>query len=99
MVDKSEIIVLNGRIVFLSFWGLLVAGRPLPASHALGQLGAPAYGRVLTAADLWARQPVVVMVTRRPGCLLCREEAAKLYAKKPELVCTALLPQPKYGGL
>eukprot|EP00668_Euglena_longa_P033007 GGOE01042505.1.p2 GENE.GGOE01042505.1~~GGOE01042505.1.p2 ORF type:complete len:225 (+),score=57.24 GGOE01042505.1:39-713(+) len=62
--------------------------RPVPTPLGVGNhvvLHELPHGRQLTAGDLWAHQPVVVMVTRRPGCLLCREEAAKLHNKKPEL--------------
>uniref|UniRef100_A0A914WST4 Peroxiredoxin-like 2A n=1 Tax=Plectus sambesii TaxID=2011161 RepID=A0A914WST4_9BILA len=39
----------------------------------------------IKASELWKGQPTLVMAVRRPGCLLCREEAAALSALKPEL--------------
>lgn len=50
-----------------------------------GALGAP-----VKAGSLWAPNGAVVFVVRRPGCVLCREEAMDLSTK--------LLPQIKADG-
>lgn len=39
----------------------------------------------LTAGSLWRESPAVIYVVRRPGCVLCRAEATKLYEIKPKL--------------
>ncbi|KAL2633383.1 hypothetical protein R1flu_004862 [Riccia fluitans] len=36
----------------------------------------------MKAAELWAHRPVVFLCVRRPGCLMCRAEAHRLYARK-----------------
>ncbi|KAM8858707.1 peroxiredoxin-like 2A [Spinachia spinachia] len=38
-----------------------------------------------TAKTLWDKTGAVVMVVRRPGCILCREEAAELSSLKSQL--------------
>lgn len=38
----------------------------------------------VTASQLWATAPVVVFIVRRPGCVLCREEALRLQEHKAE---------------
>lgn len=50
-----------------------------------GALSAP-----IKAGSLWAPHGAVVFVVRRPGCVLCREEAMDL--------STQLLPQLRAGG-
>lgn len=50
-----------------------------------GPLGAP-----IKASSLWSPTGAVVFVVRRPGCILCREEAMDLSTK--------LLPQLKASG-
>ncbi|KAK6170616.1 hypothetical protein SNE40_018971 [Patella caerulea] len=35
--------------------------------------------------DLWEKKGAVIMAVRRPGCSLCREEAAELSSLKPKL--------------
>ncbi|XP_041755775.1 peroxiredoxin-like 2A [Coregonus clupeaformis] len=37
------------------------------------------------AKALWEKTGAVIMVVRRPGCLLCREEAIELSSLKPQL--------------
>ncbi|XP_053305855.1 peroxiredoxin-like 2A [Spea bombifrons] len=37
------------------------------------------------AKELWEKNGAVIMAVRRPGCFLCREEAAGLSALKPQL--------------
>jgi hypothetical protein len=37
----------------------------------------------LKASELWRDKPAVLLCIRRPGCIMCRAEAHKLYAKKP----------------
>ncbi|XP_059650328.1 uncharacterized protein LOC132296103 [Cornus florida] len=37
----------------------------------------------MKASELWRDKPVVLLCIRRPGCIMCRAEAHKLYAKKP----------------
>lgn len=41
--------------------------------------------RSFKAKELWERNGAVIMAVRRPGCFLCREEAAGLSALKPDL--------------
>ncbi|KAG2435500.1 hypothetical protein HYH02_011795 [Chlamydomonas schloesseri] len=41
-------------------------------------------GAEVVAKTLWAKQAVAVLVIRRPGCVLCRDEAQRLWALKPE---------------
>ncbi|CAL8462490.1 g2023 [Coccomyxa elongata] len=48
-------------------------------------LGREEASETLLSEQLWQNQPAVVLVLRRPGCLLCRAEARSLYALKPEL--------------
>jgi len=52
-------------------------------------------GKDVLAKELWATQPVLALILRRPGCVLCREESLKLWKKKEEyerlgirMVCT-----------
>ncbi len=39
----------------------------------------------MVASKLWESQPVAILVLRRPGCILCRDEAQRLWAIKPAL--------------
>eukprot|EP00199_Chlamydomonas_sp_CCMP681_P006361 CAMPEP_0119107952 /NCGR_PEP_ID=MMETSP1180-20130426/12600_1 /TAXON_ID=3052 ORGANISM="Chlamydomonas cf sp, Strain CCMP681" /NCGR_SAMPLE_ID=MMETSP1180 /ASSEMBLY_ACC=CAM_ASM_000741 /LENGTH=200 /DNA_ID=CAMNT_0007093505 /DNA_START=44 /DNA_END=646 /DNA_ORIENTATION=- len=39
----------------------------------------------ITAGTLWADKPAVVLVLRRPGCVLCRAEALKLWELKDQI--------------
>lgn len=41
-------------------------------------------GTEILASTLWQSQPVAFLVLRRPGCVLCRDEAQRLWALKPE---------------
>ena len=34
--------------------------------------------------DLWKHQPVLLLVLRRPGCVLCRGESKSLWSKKAQ---------------
>lgn len=43
-----------------------------------------ALGESVESSTLWASQPAVVYVVRRPGCALCREHALDLSAKAAE---------------
>ncbi|GIL77792.1 hypothetical protein Vretimale_6668 [Volvox reticuliferus] len=52
-------------------------------------------GKEVVASTLWQSQPLAVLILRRPGCVLCRDEAQRLWKLKPEfdklgvgLVCT-----------
>ncbi|KAL1807838.1 hypothetical protein ACET3Z_024828 [Daucus carota] len=37
----------------------------------------------MKASELWRSKPAVLLCLRRPGCIMCRAEAHKLYARKP----------------
>ncbi|KAJ7953981.1 Thioredoxin-like protein aaed1, chloroplastic [Quillaja saponaria] len=37
----------------------------------------------MKASELWRDKPAVLLCVRRPGCVMCRAEAHKLYSKKP----------------
>ncbi|GBF95114.1 hypothetical protein Rsub_07698 [Raphidocelis subcapitata] len=39
-------------------------------------------GEEVRAATLWAKQPVLFFVLRRPGCVLCRDTAKKVYGAR-----------------
>nr|KAF6304235.1 peroxiredoxin like 2A [Myotis myotis] len=41
--------------------------------------------RTFKAKELWEKKGAVIMAVRRPGCFLCREEAADLSSLKPKL--------------
>ncbi|XP_036739833.2 peroxiredoxin-like 2A isoform X2 [Manis pentadactyla] len=41
--------------------------------------------RTFKAKKLWEKSGAVIMAVRRPGCFLCREEAADLSSLKPKL--------------
>ncbi|XP_006163798.1 peroxiredoxin-like 2A isoform X2 [Tupaia chinensis] len=41
--------------------------------------------RTFKAKELWGERGAVIMAVRRPGCFLCREEAADLSSLKPKL--------------
>ncbi|XP_034518674.1 peroxiredoxin-like 2A isoform X3 [Ailuropoda melanoleuca] len=41
--------------------------------------------RTFKAKELWEKNGAVIMAVRRPGCFLCREEAADLSSLKPKL--------------
>ncbi|KAM5141055.1 peroxiredoxin-like 2A [Mantella aurantiaca] len=41
--------------------------------------------KTFKAKELWERNGAVIMAVRRPGCFLCREEAAGLSSLKPDL--------------
>lgn len=43
-----------------------------------------ATGEEFAAKELWANSPAVIVGIRRPGCILCREEAVKLWQAKEE---------------
>eukprot|EP00197_Chlamydomonas_leiostraca_P012344 CAMPEP_0202872210 /NCGR_PEP_ID=MMETSP1391-20130828/20699_1 /ASSEMBLY_ACC=CAM_ASM_000867 /TAXON_ID=1034604 /ORGANISM="Chlamydomonas leiostraca, Strain SAG 11-49" /LENGTH=214 /DNA_ID=CAMNT_0049553201 /DNA_START=86 /DNA_END=730 /DNA_ORIENTATION=- len=42
-------------------------------------------GVTISAQQLWQDQPCVVLIIRRPGCVLCRAEAQRLWKLQPEL--------------
>mmetsp|Transcript_13054 Transcript_13054/g.39554 ORF Transcript_13054/g.39554 Transcript_13054/m.39554 type:complete len:185 (+) Transcript_13054:118-672(+) len=44
-----------------------------------------ASGSTLTASQIWASQPVVIFLIRRPGCVLCRAFANTLVENKGKL--------------
>jgi hypothetical protein len=52
---------------------------PTPPADTLLTDAAGAQSR---AGDLWAAGPVLVVALRRPGCLLCREQAVHLWAER-----------------
>lgn len=37
----------------------------------------------MRVSDLWRDKPSLLLCIRRPGCIMCRAEAHKLYSKKP----------------
>ncbi|XP_057442457.1 uncharacterized protein LOC130734147 isoform X2 [Lotus japonicus] len=37
----------------------------------------------MKASELWRDKPAVFLCLRRPGCIMCRAEAYKLYSRKP----------------
>ncbi|KAM7487547.1 hypothetical protein LguiB_025031 [Lonicera macranthoides] len=37
----------------------------------------------MRASELWRDKPAILLCIRRPGCIMCRAEAHKLYARKP----------------
>ncbi|KAK9865667.1 hypothetical protein WJX84_004074, partial [Apatococcus fuscideae] len=39
-------------------------------------------GSPLSAGTLWHDKPALVLILRRPGCIMCRTEARKLWALK-----------------
>ena len=41
-------------------------------------------GKTIKSEDLWASQPVLLLVLRRPGCVLCRGESRSLWDRKEE---------------
>ncbi|GLI63047.1 hypothetical protein VaNZ11_005909 [Volvox africanus] len=41
-------------------------------------------GAEVIARSLWQSQPLAILVLRRPGCVLCRDEAQRLWKLKPE---------------
>ncbi|EFJ52787.1 hypothetical protein VOLCADRAFT_127337 [Volvox carteri f. nagariensis] len=41
-------------------------------------------GAEVVASTLWQSQPLAVLILRRPGCVLCRDEAQRLWKLKPE---------------
>ncbi|PNH08122.1 Redox-regulatory protein [Tetrabaena socialis] len=41
-------------------------------------------GAELVASALWQNSTCAVLILRRPGCVLCRDEAQRLWALKPE---------------
>ncbi|KXZ52229.1 hypothetical protein GPECTOR_10g860 [Gonium pectorale] len=41
-------------------------------------------GAEVLASNLWQSKPLAVLILRRPGCVLCRDEAQRLWALKPE---------------
>ena len=49
---------------------------PLPLTDAVPPI---------SAGELWRDRSAVLYLVRRPGCVLCRAEATKLYTLKPEL--------------
>lgn len=40
-------------------------------------------GKRHRAADLWASQPVLFLLIKRPGCVLCRAHARRIWSVKP----------------
>eukprot|EP00775_Hariotina_reticulata_P005476 gene5476-5711_t len=47
-------------------------------------------GKDVIAGTLWAEQPVFVYCIRRPGCVLCRDEAQKIWNAREELEAAGL---------
>ncbi|CAG8590121.1 4979_t:CDS:2 [Paraglomus occultum] len=45
--------------------------------------------RKIKAASLWEKNPLLIMVVRRPGCQLCREEVVR-YAQHRDLITNKL---------
>ncbi|KAG5176576.1 peroxiredoxin-like protein [Tribonema minus] len=50
----------------------------------LKPIGHSVDGGTVIASSLWAEQPAIVFVVRRPGCVLCREEAKDLCERAAE---------------
>jgi len=55
-----------------------------------------AAGEEVRAATLWAKAPVLFLALRRPGCILCRDTAKKVWGARQQfeaagvqLVCVA----------
>ncbi|KAF8058031.1 prxl2a [Scenedesmus sp. PABB004] len=47
-------------------------------------------GGAFAARELWAEKPVFIYAIRRPGCVLCRDEAQKLWDARAELEAAGL---------
>eukprot|EP00667_Euglena_gracilis_P008981 EG_transcript_9103 len=70
-----------------SLWASQPSAGASPLSPAADLVLTPLrpVGPPVRVGELWADQPLLALVTRRPGCPLCREEAAKLNEKKAQL--------------
>ncbi|KXS16773.1 hypothetical protein M427DRAFT_55113 [Gonapodya prolifera JEL478] len=69
-------------------WAQRVLSTELPPLSFLSEISLKDHlntGRTLKAGELWNEKPCVIMVVRRPGCSLCREEALGLSEKRDEL--------------
>uniref|UniRef100_A0A1I7XDK0 Peroxiredoxin-like 2A n=1 Tax=Heterorhabditis bacteriophora TaxID=37862 RepID=A0A1I7XDK0_HETBA len=53
----------------------------------------------IQASSLFAKGPTMVMAVRRPGCLLCRREAAELSTLLPEMNSAGINLVVKYFGI
>lgn len=54
-------------------------------SHKLGDAVLKSKdGKEIKASELWQGGPVLVVCLRRPGCLLCREEAIHLWGERAQ---------------
>ncbi|GLC38296.1 hypothetical protein PLESTB_001751300 [Pleodorina starrii] len=61
------------------------ANRGLPAISSLANaVLKTADGAEIVASTLWQSQPLAVLILRRPGCVLCRDEAQRLWTLKPQ---------------
>lgn len=61
----------------------------MPAAPSVGTLSAIKLktegGDDFSASEIWKDGPAVIVVLRRPGCMLCREQALKVMDIKPKL--------------
>ncbi|KAG2500213.1 hypothetical protein HYH03_001791 [Edaphochlamys debaryana] len=61
----------------------MTTSRSLPALSAIaGAVLRSKDGTEVLAKTLWENGPVAVLVLRRPGCVLCRDEAQRLWERR-----------------
>ncbi|CAI2327526.1 unnamed protein product [Caenorhabditis sp. 36 PRJEB53466] len=63
----------------------LAAAKLVPIRGAPGEKEKVERSEQFTAESLFTKGPILVMAVRRPGCLLCRREAAELHTLQPLL--------------
>ncbi|KAG1663013.1 hypothetical protein FOA52_016028 [Chlamydomonas sp. UWO 241] len=57
----------------------VLAAVPLPDIPLRTREGEADAWKECVAGSLWASQPAVILITRRPGCILCRAQATELW--------------------
>ncbi|KAF1764894.1 hypothetical protein GCK72_004845 [Caenorhabditis remanei] len=63
----------------------LAAAKLIPIKGSLKEIETVDKKEIFTADELFKKGPIMVMAVRRPGCMLCRREAAELHTLLPLL--------------
>ncbi|KAJ1370962.1 hypothetical protein KIN20_032806 [Parelaphostrongylus tenuis] len=93
MFGYGALAALGGAILYANLPTRLTIGAVTPTVSYLSEAKlisvgdeAKVYeGKVVQASSLFSKGPTMVMAVRRPGCLLCRKEAAELSSLSPIL--------------
>ncbi|ETN74155.1 hypothetical protein NECAME_13174 [Necator americanus] len=93
MLVKGAVAALGGAFVYANLPTRLTIGAIAPTAAYLSEAKLIPIsdesrfdeGNILQASSLFSKGPTMVMAVRRPGCMLCRKEAAELSTLEPNM--------------